>query len=72
MCKLLLNSVIEHHHQQISYAYPIEDHKYVNYIELTLNNSILQPNNLYVMNVTASNPAGRTVIIQNWKLSEYH
>ena len=67
MYELSLNWVIEQ--QTLSIVHPIEDNEYVNYIELTLNNSIIQPNNLYVMNVTASNPAGRTVIIQDWKLS---
>ena len=65
--ELSLNSVIEQ--QTLSIVHPIEDNEYVNYIELTLNNSIIHPNNLYVMNITASNPAGRTVIIQDWKLS---
>ena len=71
MYEFSFNSVIEHHQQQISNAYPIEDYEYENCIELTLNNSLIQPYNLYVMNITASNPAGRAVIIQDWKLSNY-
>ena len=41
-----------------------------NYTVLILNNSLIQSNNLYEMNVTASNLAGRTVIVQNWKISK--
>ena len=55
-------------HQQIK---EIVHHIYnENYTVLMLNNSLIQSNNLYEMNVTASNPAGRTVIVQNWKISK--
>ena len=55
-------------HQQINETvHPISNE---NYIVLTLNNSLIQPNNIYIMNITASNPAGGTVIIQNWKISK--
>ena len=55
-------------HQQINETvHPISNE---NYTVLILNNSLIQPNNLCIMNITASNPAGRTVIIQNWKISK--
>lgn len=40
-------------------------------IVLTIDDSlVIHHNNLYVMNITASNPAGESAIVQNFKLSK--
>ena len=43
------------------------------YIVLTISNGsiIIHLNNLYAINITASNPAGESVIIQNLTFSKY-
>ena len=41
------------------------------YTNLTLNNSLIQPNDLYTVDVVASNSGGSTMIVRDLKISEY-
>lgn len=58
-----------HDHKQVKEIVQVLNINTINngYIMLAISNSstMIQPNNLYVMNITASNPAGESVIIQN-------
>ena len=58
-----------HDHKEVKEIVQVLNINTINnsYIMLAINNSstMIQPNNLYVMNITASNPAGESVIIQN-------
>ena len=39
-------------------------------VELTLGDSTIQPNNIYLMNVSASNSAGSSIIVQDLIISK--
>ena len=41
-----------------------------NIVELTLSDSTIQPNNIYVVNVSASNSAGSSIIVQDLIISK--
>ena len=57
-------------HQQTQFTkYPwFTNHE--NIVELTLSDSIIQPNNIYLVNVSASNSAGSSIIVQNLIISK--
>ena len=57
-------------HQQETHV-AVYSTDYGNSIVLTLNDSIIQPNNLYVVNVSASNTAGSSIIIQDLIISKF-
>lgn len=73
MYEISLKSVIkdQHEHQQQTQVilYPT-DHE--NTVVLILNDSIIQPNNLYMVNISASNSAGSAIIIQDLTISKYY
>ena len=61
----------QHEHQQQTQVilYPIN---HENAVALILNDSIIQPNNLYMVNISASNRAGSAIIIQDLIISKCH
>ena len=71
MYEISLKSVIkdqyEHQQQTQVILYPIN---HENAVALILNDSIIQTNNLYMVNISASNRAGSAIIVQDLIISK--
>ena len=66
----LITRIEDDHQQDIQFRrYPLFTNR-ENMVELTLNDSIIQPNNIYVVNVSAFNSAGSSIIVQDLMISK--